>query len=532
MSDRYHGSAYRGRGPPRDDRRYAPRHHHPHHRDEHDYPDAHARPYDSRDQYPPSSYYPDHRGYASERPPRRIHKAIPPPRPWDYSRRPLPRNEEERMALECEREAWEAKEEERYRQRMEERERERDRERGGHGGHGGWDRDYEADERMYGGYDRERARHADHGAPPRRPRSRSPGPDPRYEQRGSWGRASVGSAEGREREVERLAAVPPAERPEASSAYPPRRSPPPPVAPSSASIPPPFDTPEGPRGAPRGPASRPVPEPGFISTPPTGPRASRGGPPFPSPASALRGGREASSSTIYTPASDRGEASSYLSPSHARFSRPPRDGVPPSGPSGYRGGHPSFGRGRRDTNPYDSNFAGGAGEDDAGYRGYGGHPGSSPHENSPFSPSTSTPGGPHLSAPRLSRTSSSQTPTTPLAPTSNNPTLPLASPITSITNQLCPELSAELATLETQRNAFISNYVLGAKRTAIRTARKELKEAELDYATAQNRRAAAEKALEVAKETADAYSLEENRKEELLRLMGQQLQQQGSAQVV
>lgn len=572
MSDRYQGSAYRRGGPPpRDDRRYPPRHH----RDDHDYPDP--RPYgDPRDSYP-HSYYPEHRGYGSGRPPRRVHKAIPPPRPWDYSRRPLPRNEQERIELEREREAWEAKEAERYRQRMEERERERERDaqRGHAGPHSGWDRDYDADERMYGppeGYDRERARHPEHALlGPRRPRSRSPGQDPRYEQRGSWGRASIGSSEGRERDADRLAAAPAADRAAAAEAarYPEdayhRRSPPP-SAPASH-----FDTPEAqryaaasdrpgspPRGTPRGPAARTaavdVPSaPGFGATPPTGPRAGpggygrRGGPPLPSPA--FRGGREGSGSAgPYTPGSERGdrEASTYLSPSNARFPRSARDGPIPSGP--YRGGHPSFGRGRRDTNPYDSHFASAAGDEEAAYRaGYaGGHAGSSPHEASPFSPSTATPGG-GLTAPRLSRTSSSQTPLTPTtaiptgpsatiatgknSPSTHTPNLPTTSTVAhfSSAHKLCPDLDADLQAIEIQRNTFISNHILGSKRTAVRTARMELKDAELDHSTASARRQAAEKALEVARETADAYSLEENRKEELQRLMAQQLQQQATA---
>ena len=78
-----------------------------------------------------------------------------------------------------------------------------------------------------------------------------------------------------------------------------------------------------------------------------------------------------------------------------------------------------------------------------------------------------------------------------------------------------------------QRNSFISNYVLGAKRTSFRTSLTELKDAELEMVTAANRRAAAERALDVAKETADAYSLEENRKDELQRLMSQQMQSVG-----
>ncbi|SPO32705.1 uncharacterized protein UTRI_05795_B [Ustilago trichophora] len=556
MSDRYHGSAYRsgGRGPPRDDRRYPPRHHH-HHREDHDYG------YDARESYP-SSYYPDPRGgYGGEHRPRRVHKAIPPPRPWDYSRRPLPRNEQERMELEREREAWEAKEEERYRQRMEERERERerDRERAGPGGgppahHGGGWGDYDADERMYRaagpeGYDRERMRHADH-LPPRRPRSRSPGVDPRYEQRGSYGRTSIGSSEGRERELDRSsgAAPPAAERPDPASGYHARRSPPPLSAASTSAAVSHIDTPEAPRfrsdardmdprSTPRGPASR---EAGFFSTPPTGPRASRG-PPM-APSSGYRGGpREGPGPTgPYTPGGSDREASSYLSPSNGRFARSARDGPPPPG-GAYRGGHPSFGRGRRDTNPYDSGYP----EDDGGYRGYGGaHPGSSPHEASPYSPSTSiTPGG-HLAAPRLSRTSSSQTPTTPAGAGPSNSNIPtgpsaaaVASPTTtttittpaiphfSLAYKLTPDLDTELFNLENARNTFISTSVLGSKRTAIRLARTELKDAELDYASATSRRLAAEKSLEVARETADAYSLEENRKEELLRLMNSQLQQ-------
>ncbi|KAJ1018109.1 hypothetical protein NDA16_004976 [Ustilago loliicola] len=460
---------------------------------------------------------------------------------------------------------------------MEERERERERyaQRGHPGPHSGWDRDYGAEDRMYGppeGYDRERARHPDH-APlaPRRPRSRSPGQDPQYEQRGSWGRASIGSSEGRDREPERLAAAPAADRAAEAARYPEdayhRRSPPP-SAPASH-----LDTPEAqryaaaperpgspPRGPPRGPAARTAAvdgplAPGFGSTPPTGPRAGpggygrRGGPPLPSPA--FRGGREGSGSTgPYTPGSDRGdrEASSYLSPSNARFPHSARDGPIPSGP--YRGGHPSFGRGRRDTNPYDSHFAAAVGDEEAAYRGGygGGHAGSSPHEASPFSPSTSTPGG-GLTAPRLSRTSSSQTPATPTtaiptgpsattaagigSPSTLTPNLPSSTSSTTIhfssAHKLCPDLDADLQAIETQRNTFISNHILGPKRAAIRTARMELKDAELDHATATSRRQAAERALEVARETADAYSLEENRKEELQRLMAQQLQQQQQA---
>lgn len=560
MSDRYHGSAYRGRGgPPRDDRPYPPRHY----RDEHDYPDARPSYAHPRDPYH-SSHYAEHREYGYGRPPRRERKAIPPPRPWDYSRRPVPRTEAERIELEREREAWEAKEAERYRQRMDERdrERERDAQRAGQstGGYNSWDRDYEAaEDRMYrspqGGYDR-------HAPPPgpRRQRSRSPVTDPNYGQRDSWGRGSVGSAdEARDREMDRLAAAPGAERGSESTrypqdGYPARRSPPPPTAPSQ-----PLETPETQRygapvpdrpsppivrGTPRGPAAATS---GFSSTPPTGPRAggySRrgGGPPYPS--SAPRGGREGSGSAgPYTPGSDRGEASSYLSPSNARFPRSARDGPP----AAYRGGHPSYGRVRRDTNPYDSNF-GGAAEDEGVYRPYGSHTGSSPHEGSPFSPSTSTPGGPHLSAPRLSRTSSSQTPATPgipgatnvptgpaamLSPSTSTPLAPTAAPAIprfSAAYKLCPDLDAELLAIEAQRTAFISNFVLGSKRAAIRTARMELKDAELEYMTATSRRQAAERALEVARETADAYSLEENRKEQLQTLLAQQIQQQQQMQ--
>ncbi|SAM85126.1 uncharacterized protein UBRO_07690 [Ustilago bromivora] len=577
MSDRYQGSAYRRGGPPpRDERRYAPRHH----RDEHDLPDA--RPYGGpRDPYP-HSYYPEPRGYGSGRPPRRVHKAIPPPRPWDYTRRPLPRNEQERIELEREREAWEAKEAERYRQRMEERERERERDaqQGHPDPHSGWDHEYEADGRIYGppeGYDRDRARHPDH-APlgPRRPRSRSPGHDPRYAERVSWGGASIGSAEGRERVLDRLAAAPATDRVAEASGYPDeayhRRSPPPSASASH------LDTPEAqpyaaaperpgspPRGPSRGPAARtaavdgPLTS-GFNSTPPTGPRAGpggygrRGGPPLHSPA--FRSGREGSGSAgPYTPGSDRGdrEASSYLSPSNARFPRSARDGPIPSGP--YRGGHPCFGRGRRNTNPYDSHFAAAVSEEEAAaYRaGYSTtHAGSSPHEASAFPPSTSTPGG-GLTAPRLSRTSSSQTPATPTtaiptgpsagtttsavagigSPSTLTPNLPTSTSTTvhfSAAYKLCPDLDADLQAIEAQRNTFISNHILGPKRAAIRTARMELKDAELDHATAISRRQAAERALEVARETADAYSLEENRKEELQRLMAQQLQQQQQQQ--
>ncbi|SNX87599.1 uncharacterized protein MEPE_06309 [Melanopsichium pennsylvanicum] len=540
MSDRYHGSAYRGGGgggnrhPRSDDRRYPPpsrSYHQPYPRD--DYSDSRGAPYDP---YAPSSYYADSRGGAYvERRPRRVHKAIPPPRPWDYSRRAPPRNEHERAQLERERLAWEAKEEERYRQRMAERDREseRDRERGGNGAHG-WDRDFE-EARMYRSagaeaYDRERPRYVGSG-PPSRPRSRSPiGADPRYETRGSWGRTSLGSAEGREREAATTAGTgaPSSER----EAYPPRRSSPPPSYTPAA---PSLDTSEAPRqrseyqerDTPHGPSSR---EAGFISTPPTGPRASRGGPPIPSPA--LRGGRENSGSVgPYTPSSDGGEASNFFSPSTARFSRSAREA--PSGP--YRGGHPSFGRGRRDTNPYETGYP--AADDDVGYRGYGGHAGSSPHEASPYSPSTATtPGGAHLAAPRLSRTSSSQTPTVTASGSILTGSSSLASPSTlqpsvskeihfSAAYRLCPDLDNELQTVESQRNAFISNYVLGIKRTAIRKARVELKDAEMEYANASNKRQAVEKMLDVAKETADAYSLEENRKEELARVMDAQLQQ-------
>ncbi|TKY90363.1 hypothetical protein EX895_000361 [Sporisorium graminicola] len=558
MSDRYHGSAYRSRGASyRDDRRYPPRHHP---RDDHEYPDS--RPaYDARDSYAASSYYPEPR-YPERPHGRRVHKTIPPPRPWDYSRRPPPRNEQERMELEREREAWEAKEEERYKQRMEERERERQRdwERNGYGAYGppgGRERDREVDV-----YDRERAARQSDLGPARRPRSRSPpGADPRYEQRGSWGRASVGSSEGRERELVGVPASASAERLDAAGGYPPRRSPPPPASSSEAaaagaavrteaaaptSYPDASDAPSAsryrPSSPPRGPARD---SSGFISTPPTGPRASRGGPP-PHPSSAFRGREGSGSAGTYTPGleRDREASSSYMSPSNGRFGRAGgREGGPPQG-GAYRGGHPSFGRGRRDTNPYDSGYY--AAEDEAGYRGgYGGGAGSSPHENSPYSPSTSTPAGGlhhshhHLTAPRLSRTSSSQTSGTPAAiPT--GPASALASPSTlappssatatatphfSAAHVLTPELDAELLALETQRAAFVSSHLLGAKRASVRALRTELREAELDYATAGNRRHAAERALEVARETADAYSLEENRKDELQRLIAQQLVQ-------
>ncbi len=69
-----------------------------------------------------------------------------------------------------------------------------------------------------------------------------------------------------------------------------------------------------------GTASRVVSDsaPGFNSTPPTGPRASRGGPPMPSPA--FRGRDNANPNGPYTPGSERDrEASSYTSPSNARF---------------------------------------------------------------------------------------------------------------------------------------------------------------------------------------------------------------------
>lgn len=97
---------------------------------------------------------------------------------------------------------------------------------------------------------------------------------------------------------------------------------------------------------------------------------------------------------------------------------------------------------------------------------------------------------------------------------------------------LTPELDAELLALEAQRGAFISTYLLGAKRAGVRALSQELKDAELEYATAASRHHAAERALEVARETADAYSLEENRKEELQRVMALQLQQQQQQVVV
>ncbi|GAC98404.1 hypothetical protein PHSY_005998 [Pseudozyma hubeiensis SY62] len=555
MSDRYHGSAYRSRGGPyRDDRRYPPRHP----RDEHEYADARAA-YDARDSYA-SSYYPEPRGYPDRPHGRRVHKAIPPPRPWDYSRRPPPRTEQERIELEREREAWEAKEEERYQQRMEERERERQRdwERSGCGsGYGaGPGRDRERDAEMY---ERERARHPDLG-PSRRDRSRSPGADPRYEQRAGWSRASIGSSEGREREL----AGAPADRPDAPAGYPVRRGSPPPLSssaaaaavapptgPAAASAAPAWDAdtvdvaapsryrPPSPHSTPRGPARD---NSGFISTPPTGPKASRGGPPT-HPSSAYRAREGSGSVGVYTPGSDRDrEASSYMSPSNGRFARAGRDGGIPTGP--YRGGHPAFGRGRRDTNPYDSHFHPAGPEDDfrGGYA--GGHPGSSPHENSPYSPSTSV-APHHLAAPRLSRTSSSQTPITPTSAIPTGPSVssalpspstlvPPAAPTTatnttphfSSASILTPDLDSELLALETQRSTFISNYLFGGKRTNLRSIRRDLRDAELDYSTADGRRLAAEKALEGAKETADAYSLEENRKEELQRVMAQQLQQQ------
>lgn len=545
MSDRYHGSAYRSRGGAyRDERRYPP--HHP--RDEHEYPDSRP-PYDARDSYA-SSYYPEPR-YADRPHGRRVHKTIPPPRPWDYSRRPPPRNEQERIELEREREAWEAKEEERYKQRMEERERERQREwdRSGYGAYGPpGGRDREAD-----AYDRERAaRHADLG-PSRRPRSRSPlGPDPRYEQRGSWGRASIGSSEGRERELAGVPASASVERLDTAGAYPPRRASPPPATSSSgaagkadvAAAPPSHpdasDNPSAfryrpsspPHGTPRGPARE---SSGFISTPPTGPRASRGGPP-PHPSSAFRGRDGSGSAGPYTPGSDRDrEASSYMSPSNGRFGRGAREG----GQAGaYRGGHP-FGRGRRDTNPYDSHYYG---EDEmgaGGYRGGYGAAGSSPHDNSPYSPSAATPNAAHhLSAPRLSRTSSSQTSVTPAIPTGPASVLPSPSTLAPPNNTrhfssayaLTPDLDAELLTLEAQRTAFISNYLLGSKRTSVRALKTELRDAELEYITAASRHHAAERALEVARETADAYSLEENRKEELQRLLAQQIHHQQQQQ--
>lgn len=567
MSDRYHGSAYRSRGGPyRDDRRYAPSRHP---RDEHDYADSRP-PYDARGSYT-SSYYPEPRAY-SERPhARRMHKAIPPPRPWDYSRRPPPRNEQERAELEREREAWEAKEEERYQQRMEERQRERQREwdRSGYSAYGasGRDRDAEA-------YDRDRARHAPLG-PSRGARSRSPGLDPRYEQRGSWGRTSIGSSEGRERD----AVGAQADRPDASGAYSARQSSPPPTSSSSVAAPAApaapaagstapdssawdhaqvssttaataswnADAPDSasasryrpasPHATPRGPARD---NSGFISTPPTGPRASRGV--ASSHASSAYRGREGSGSVgVYSAGSDRErEASSYMSASNGRY-RVVRDGAPPMG--AYRGGHPSFGRGRRDTIAYDSHYSAGA-EDDLGYRsGYGqAHAGSSPHENSPYSPSTCTAQHHHLAAPRLSRTSSSQTPTTPAsaiptgASVSTLPSPSTLAPAPTTTPHFCsaytltPDLDAELLALENQRTSFVSNYLFGSKRSSLRTVRRDLRDAELDYSTAAARRSAAERALEIAKETADAYSLEENRKDELQRLIAQQLQQQHLSQ--
>ncbi|SJX65417.1 uncharacterized protein SRS1_15687 [Sporisorium reilianum f. sp. reilianum] len=528
MSDRYHGSAYRSRGGGyRDERRYPPRHHP---RDEHDYADSRA-PYDTRDSYGASSYYPEQRGYADRPHGRRVHKAIPPPRPWDYSRRPPPRTEQERIELEREREAWEAKEEERYKQRMEEeRERQREWDRRGYGGAygppGGRDREADA-------YDRERAARYANLGPSRRPRSRSPpGPDPRFEQRGSWGRTSVGSSEGRDRELAGVPASASTERLDAPSSYPPRRSSPPPAS-SSVAVPAEAQ-PESSDGAPTSryrPSSPPHGTPrdpardgsGFISTPPTGPRASRGGPPA-HPSSAFRGREGSGSAGPYTPGSDRDcEGSSYMSPSNGRFGRGAREG------GAYRGGHPSFGRGRRDTGPYEHYPA-----DEEAYRGGYAGAGSSPHENSPYSPSTATPGTHHLSAPRLSRTSSSQTsapagiPTGPSSAVPSPSTLappPNTTPHFSSAHALTPDLDAELLALETQRSAFIANYVLGGKRSSVRTLRTELRDAELEFGTAGSRRLAAERALEVARETADAYSLEENRKEELQRLIAQQLVQ-------
>ena len=118
------------------------------------------------------------------------------------------------------------------------------------------------------------------------------------------------------------------------------------------------------------------------------------------------------------------------------------------------------------------------------------------------------------------------------SPSTVAPPTPLATSVSyfSAAHKLCPELDAELQSLEASRTAFIQNFVLGPKRTAIRTARIELKDAELDHATAANRRIAAERALDIARETADAYSLEENRKEELQRLLAQQMQQQQQQQ--
>lgn len=447
-----------------------------------------------RDFGPP--YYSEPRGYSGRG--RRVHKAVPPPRPWDYSRRPPPRNDEERAALEREREAWEAMEAQRYEQRMEEqrRERERDKERADRAQmqRDGWSREYD-EERSYRPPEYERP---PRDYPPQGRRLRSRSPEAGHAGATSWGRTSVGSAgEGRGALEARY--------PDAGY---PRRTPPPAAhmdAPDAPYAGPAERTEADAHATPRGPPPRGVDE-GFAATPPTGPRGSsygRRGGPLPSPA--FRG-REGSGSTgAYTPGSDRErEGSSYLSPSTARFPRTSRDG--PS--AAYRGGHPSYGRGRRDTNPhpYDAYPAPGGDE-------Y--HAGSSPHEASPFSPSTATPN--HLSAPRLSRTSSAHTPT---AAASSSGVVPHFSAAWKLT----PELDAELMALEAARTTFVGNVLMGAKRAAIRSARVELADAEMDVAAAVGRRQAAEKSLENARETADAYSLEENRKEEIQRLMAQQLQ--------
>ncbi len=163
MSDRYQGSAYRGNRAPMDERRYgAP----PRHRED-DF--RYGAP---RDFGPP--YYSEPRGYSGRG--RRVHKAVPPPRPWDYSRRPPPRNDEERAALEREREAWEAMEAQRYEQRMEEqrRERERDKERADRAQmqRDGWSREYD-EERSYRPPEYERPPR-DYPPQGRRLRSRSP----------------------------------------------------------------------------------------------------------------------------------------------------------------------------------------------------------------------------------------------------------------------------------------------------------------------------------------------------------------------
>lgn len=485
MSDRYQGSAYRGNRAPLDDRRYpAP----PRHRDD-DF--RYGAP---RDFGP--AYYSEPRGYSGRG--RRVHKAVPPPRPWDYSRRPPPRNDEERAALEREREAWEAMEAQRYEQRMEEqrRERERDTARADRAQmqRDGWSRDFDED-RSYRPPEYERP---PRDYPPQGRRMRSRSPEAGHAGATSWGRTSVGSAgEGRALE---------ARYPDAGYA---RRTPP-----HAAHMDAPDQPYAGPserieadaHATPRGPPPRGIDE-GFAATPPTGPRGSgysrRGGAPLPSPA--FRG-REGSGSTgAYTPGSDRErEGSSYLSPSTARFPRTSRDGPP----AAYRGGHPSYGRGRRDTNPHPYDAYPPPGGDEY-------HGGSSPHEASPFSPSTATPN--HLSAPRLSRTSSAHTPTA--AATSS-----VVVPHFSAAWKLTPELDAELMALEAARGAFVGSALMGAKRAAIRNARVELADAEMDVAAAVGRRQAAEKSLENARETADAYSLEENRKEEIQRLMAQQLQ--------